>query len=101
MPNGIRFKLAHANGDEVQPLAKVLTVIRKHGFRTFNPKVRTGPAGSFLVATLVYAEEDAMERWFRGRGHAFAMLRICSELGAECWNNDAPQDFLHYSKVAA
>jgi hypothetical protein len=76
MSNGIKFRLAHADGAEVQPLWFVLAVIRKHGFRTVCPVVRSGLAGSFLLATLVYVGAAA------GRVEAFTC--ICAELGEEC-----------------
>lgn len=76
MSNGIKFKLAHTDGTEVQPLWFVLAVIRKHGFRTICPVVRSGLAGSFLLATLVYVGSVA-ER-------VGAMPCICEELGEEC-----------------
>jgi hypothetical protein len=76
MSNGIKFKLALADGVEVQPLWYVLGVISKHGFRTVCPVVRSGLAGSFLLATLVYVGSLAE------RVEAFP--RICMELGEEC-----------------
>jgi hypothetical protein len=76
MSNGIKFKLARSDDTEVQPLWFVLAVIRKHGFRTVCPVVRSGLAGSFLLATLVYVGSLAE------RVEAFP--RICEELGEEC-----------------
>jgi hypothetical protein len=76
MSNGIKFRLARSDDTEVQPLWFVLAVIRKHGFRTVCPVVRSGLAGSFLLATLVYVGGVA------GRVEAFPC--ICAELGEEC-----------------
>lgn len=80
MSNGIKFRLAHTDGTEVQPLWFVLATLRKHGFRTVCPVVRSGLAGSFLLATLVYVGNVA-ER-------VAAMPRICDELGEECTNTE-------------
>jgi hypothetical protein len=76
MSNGIKFKLARSDDTEVQPLWYVLAVIRKHGFRTVCPVVRSGLAGSFLLATLVYVGNTA--------DRVKAMPGICEELGEEC-----------------
>lgn len=80
MSNGVRFRLAHADGVEVQPLWFVLAVIRKNGYRTLGPKVRSGLNGQFFLATAVYVGNESTR--------SNAMSRICSELGAECTQPD-------------
>jgi hypothetical protein len=50
----VEFRLTHPDGVEVQPLWLVLATLRKHGFRTLAPIVRSGLAGSWLLATAVY-----------------------------------------------
>jgi hypothetical protein len=80
MSNGIKFRLAHTDGTEVQPLWFVLGVIRKHGFRTICPVVRSGLAGSFLLATLVYVGGAAVR--------PLSFINLCDELGEECTNTE-------------
>lgn len=76
MNTEIKVRLIHAGGEEVQALWRVLATIRNHGFRTVSPIVRSGLAGSFLLATLVYVGGDEVDRT-----SAIALLRetVCAE----------------------
>jgi hypothetical protein len=76
MNKNIKFRLSQAGGVEVQPLWFVLAVVRKHGFRTLAPVVRSGLAGSFLLATLIYVGEESIRQ--------YAIDHIRAELGYEC-----------------
>ena len=69
----VEFRLIRPDGVEVQPLWLVLATLRKHGFRTVAPIVRSGLAGSWLLATTVY--QDA------GYQAGEAMRMACTELG--------------------
>lgn len=80
MPNfpsmPVKFRLQHASGIEVVPLWLALATLRKHGFRTLAPVVRSGLAGSWLLATAVYQGKQA------GLSAA-SMLRVVEELEQE------------------
>ncbi|PCE27531.1 hypothetical protein BWP39_03240 [Paraburkholderia acidicola] len=68
----VTLQLMQPDGREVRPLWLVLATLRKHGFRTVAPMVRSGLAGSWFLATAVYqgAQHEA----------ASAMRAACAEL---------------------
>jgi hypothetical protein len=80
----VKFRLTHSDGTEVQPLWLVLATLRKHGFRTLVPRVvRSGPAGSFLVATACFIEAGIPTMAQRDALRFAAMRRVAEELGQE------------------
>lgn len=80
----IKFRLARADGTNIQPLWYVLAVLREHGFKVFRGGVvRSGAAGKFLVGGAYYVENKQATRAERDALRFTAMTRVSEVLGRE------------------
>lgn len=76
MSDNIRFKLVNSDGSEVKPLWCVLAAIRKYGFNTVCPVVKSGPDGSFLSTHMTYLGGTIAQ--------GIAFCNLMEDLGPAC-----------------